>query len=199
MENINLVDGLAIAILSLSAITAYFRGLAREILAIFSWVTAALVAFIIAPQIDPLINLIPIVNEILTDSCELSILISFTIGFIFVLIFLSLLIPIFTNVIHRSSLNNLDRLLGLGFGALRGFFIIILFSIGYDIFFNNSETSNSLKTSKTVEIIFDIKEDLKNRIPDNKPEWLSGRFNNLMKSCTSNQNTTYLLQQKLFN
>ena len=199
MENINLVDGLAIAILSLSAITAYFRGLAREILAIFSWVTAALVAFIIAPQIDPLINLIPIVNEILTDSCELSILISFTIGFIFVLIFLSLLIPILTNVIHRSSLNNLDRLLGLGFGTLRGFFIIILFSIGYDIFFNNSETSNALKTSKTVEIIFDIKEDLKNRIPDNKPEWLSGRFNNLMKSCTSNQNTTYLLQQKLFN
>ena len=149
-----------------------------------------------APQIDPLINLIPIVNEILIDSCELSILISFIISFILALIILSLLIPVFTNVIHQSRLNNLDRLLGFGFGALRGFIIILLFSIGYDIFFTDLEPSETIKTSKTLELTFDFKENLKSRIPNNKPEWLTTRFDILMMSCNIEQKTAILKQHR---
>ena len=105
MENLNVVDLAAIAIILVSTILAYFRGLSREILAIVSWVIAALMGFIIAPYLDPFINKIPIIKEILMDSCELSIMISYIVGFLLSLIFLSLLIPILTNIIHQSNLN----------------------------------------------------------------------------------------------
>ena len=71
MENMNVVDLAAIAIIVVSTILAYFRGLSREILAIVSWVIAALMGFIIAPYLDPFINKIPIIKEILMDSCQL--------------------------------------------------------------------------------------------------------------------------------
>ena len=51
MENMNVVDLAAIAIILVSTILAYFRGLSREILAIVSWVIAALMGFIIAPYL----------------------------------------------------------------------------------------------------------------------------------------------------
>ena len=107
MENMNVVDLAAIAIILVSTVLAYFRGLSREILAIVSWVIAALMGFIIAPYLNPFINKIPIIKEILMDSCELSIMISYIVGFLLSLIFLSLLIPILTNIIHQSNLNGL--------------------------------------------------------------------------------------------
>ena len=135
MENINLIDAISLFTIFMSAILAYFRGLSRELLAIFSWIAAALLAFIFAPHMNPLINQVPIVKEILIDSCQLSILISFVISFILSLIFLSLLIPMLTNIVHQSSLNGLDRLLGLCFGTIRGLLIIIALTIGYDLIF----------------------------------------------------------------
>ena len=183
MENINLIDVSSLGIVSISAILAYFRGLSREILAIVSWIVAALLAFIIAPQINPLINQVPIIREILTDSCELSVLISFVISFIITLIFLSLLIPMLTSVVNQSSLNGLDRLLGLCFGALRGLLIIIALTIGYDLLFADSESGKTVQSSKTIEIIFDIKEDFKSHLPDAKPDWIMNRFDTLMMTC----------------
>ena len=69
MENINLIDVSSLGIVSISAILAYFRGLSREILAIVSWIVAALLAFIIAPQINPLINQVPIIRENSSNQC----------------------------------------------------------------------------------------------------------------------------------
>ena len=183
MENLNLIDAISLLIIFVSAILAYFRGLSREILAIASWITAALLAFIIAPQINPLINQIPIVKEVLIDSCQLSILISFVISFILSLIFLSLLIPMFTNFIHQSSLHGLDRLLGLCFGTLRGLLIIIALTIGYELLFTPKTTLTIIDKSRTIEIIYNVKEEFKNLLPDEKPEWIMNRFDNLMATC----------------
>lgn len=191
MENINFVDALSLVIIFVSAILAYFRGLSREILAIFSWIAAALLAFIFAPHINPLINKIPLVNEILTDSCQLSIIISFVTSFILSLIFLSLLIPMLTNIVHQSSLNGLDRLLGLCFGLFRGLIIIIVLIIGYDFVFSDSETSVVLTTSKTNSIVFDAKEEFKNHLPETKPQWIINRFDSLMQICHKTESASF--------
>ena len=186
METINLIDTISLAIIFVSSILAYFRGLSREILAIISWISAALTAFIFAPQVNPLINKVPIIKEILIDSCQLSILISFVISFILSLIFYSLLIPMVTNIVHQSSLNNLDRLLGLCFGALRGLIIIIILSIGYDFLFEDTSTIQIAETSKTISLMFELKEELKILMPDSKPQWSVDRFNILMTTCEIN-------------
>ena len=183
MENMNVVDLAAIAIILVSTILAYFRGLSREILAIVSWVIAALMGFIIAPYLDPFINKIPIIKEILMDSCELSIMISYIVGFLLSLIFLSLLIPILTNIIHQSNLNGLDKLLGLCFGASRGLLIIIVLTIVYDLFFIDNKNLPQVESSQTNRLSAEIKNEVKELIPNSKPKWMIERFNLLMTVC----------------
>jgi len=183
MENMNVVDLAAIAIILVSTILAYFRGLSREILAIVSWVIAALMGFIIAPYLDPFINKIPIIKEILMDSCELSIMISYIVGFLLSLIFLSLLIPILTNIIHQSNLNGLDKLLGLCFGASRGLLIIIVLTIVYDLFFIDNKSLPQVESSQTNKLSAEIKNEVKILMPKSKPQWIIERFNLLMTVC----------------
>ena len=183
MEHMNWVDLTSLSIIFLSSILAYFRGLSREILAIVSWVTAALLAFIMAPQLDPLINKIPIVKEILIDSCQLSIMIAYIISFIIALIVLSLIVPILTNIIHQSNLNGLDKLLGLCFGAARGLLLIIVLTIVYDLFFADHESLIQVESSQTKKISSEIKDDVKNLLPNSKPKWIIDRFDTLMTVC----------------
>ena len=45
MEGFNIIDGVILAILLLSAILAYARGIVREAMAIVGWIVAAGVAF----------------------------------------------------------------------------------------------------------------------------------------------------------
>ena len=78
MEGFTLVDGVVVAVILVSAILAYSRGFVREVLSIAGWVIAAVVAFVFAPQAEPLVKEIPVVGAYLADSCELSILAAFT-------------------------------------------------------------------------------------------------------------------------
>ena len=183
MENINLIDGASFIIIFLSSSLAYFRGLSREILAIMSWILAALIAFILAPVINPALNGVPVVKEILAESCQLSILIAFVLGFILTLILFSVFIPFITNIIQRSNLSGIDRFLGLCFGALRGLLVLIIVMIGYDLFFTDETGLAVVENSRTSEIIFSVKEDLKELMPKTKPSWIMGRFDKLMATC----------------
>ena len=78
MDSFTLVDGGSAAILLISAILAYSRGLVREVLSIAGWVAAAVSAFIFAPSVEPLVREIPIISDIVGTRCELSIIAAFT-------------------------------------------------------------------------------------------------------------------------
>ena len=77
MESFTLVDAGVALIIVVSAILAYSRGLVREILAIAGWIVAAIVAFVLAPTVQPLVAEIPYLDRILGDSCELTIIAAF--------------------------------------------------------------------------------------------------------------------------
>jgi len=64
LDSFTLVDGGSAAILLISAILAYSRGLVREVLSIAGWVAAAVSAFIFAPSVEPLVREIPIISDI---------------------------------------------------------------------------------------------------------------------------------------
>ena len=71
MEGFNVVDGVILAIVLLSAVLAFARGLVREIMAILGWIAAAFVAFIFAPQVKPLIKETPLIGPIISlDTLE---------------------------------------------------------------------------------------------------------------------------------
>ncbi|MGB1179481.1 MAG: CvpA family protein, partial [Lentibacter algarum] len=56
MEGFTIVDGVVALIIVVSALLAYSRGLVREGLAIAGWILAAVLAFIFAPQVQPLVK-----------------------------------------------------------------------------------------------------------------------------------------------
>jgi len=72
MEGFTLVDGGSALILLISAVLAYSRGLVREVLSIAGWVAAAIAAFFFAGRVEPLIREVPILSDIIGNSCELS-------------------------------------------------------------------------------------------------------------------------------
>ena len=83
MDNFTWVDGGAALIILLSAVLAYSRGLVREAMAILGWIGAAIVAFIFAPSAMALVKEIPVVGEMLGESCELSVIAAFAlVGFL---------------------------------------------------------------------------------------------------------------------
>ena len=97
MEGFNIVDGVILGTVLVSAVLAYARGLVREIMSIASWIAAAFVAFVFAPQVKPLIKEIPVIGPILSDSCELGIIASFAAVFALALVIFSFFTPSLTS------------------------------------------------------------------------------------------------------
>ena len=77
MDGFTIVDGVVAGVIVVSAILAYSRGLVRELMAIVGWVAAAILAYIFAPQAEPLVKELPYVGEFLRGSCELSVIAAF--------------------------------------------------------------------------------------------------------------------------
>ena len=68
MDGFTLVDAGVAIIIVLSAILAYSRGFVRESLAILGWIGAAVLAFIFAPTVRPMVAQIPGLNKFLGDN-----------------------------------------------------------------------------------------------------------------------------------
>ena len=67
MEGFTIVDGVVAIVIVLSAILAYSRGLVRESMAIAGWIIAAVLAFMFADQVHPLVKEAPVIGEFLGD------------------------------------------------------------------------------------------------------------------------------------
>jgi membrane protein required for colicin V production len=113
------VDGVILAVLAVSAILAFFRGLVREVLGVGAWIGAILAAFVALPAVAPLIA--PHVEPPwLVDALAVGGV------FLVVLLLLKLVIAWIANRVQSSVLGSLDRALGLVFGLARGAFIAVL-------------------------------------------------------------------------
>ena len=62
MEGFTIIDGVVALVIVLSALLAYSRGFVRESLAIAGWIVAAIVGFMFAPQVEPLVKEVPVVG-----------------------------------------------------------------------------------------------------------------------------------------
>ena len=104
MESLNIVDGIVIVIVLISAILAYARGVTREVMAIMGWIFSSIISFIFAPLTTPLIKEIPLLGPILADSCELAIIAAFASVFALSLLIFSFFTPLLSqSLIHISE------------------------------------------------------------------------------------------------
>ena len=183
MEGFTLVDGVVAAIIVISAILAYSRGLVREILSILGWVAAAALAFIFAPAVEPLVREIPVVGEFLQDSCELSVIAAFALVFAVALLVMSIFTPLFSSAVQNSALGGIDQSLGFLFGVARGVVLVAVAFLIYDRVVI-SEAVASVDNSRTAAIFERTQARIDENMPEDAPGWIVERYEDLVGVCT---------------
>ena len=123
-----LLDLVLLAILAISGLVAMYRGLTREVLSILSWVAAAVAAFYVifyqqgfaeelAKQLaNPPQQVHLIIARIIIGSAI----------FLIVLIIVHLITSHISDTVLDSRIGPIDRILGLGFGVVRGFILVVI-------------------------------------------------------------------------
>jgi membrane protein required for colicin V production len=110
-------DYAVIAVVALSALLALARGAVREILGLASWIGAIAVAFVAFERVRPLVGA-HLKEPLIADAATLAIV------FIVPFVAFKILAAIIAGLVSASPLGPFDRLLGLGFGVLRGMLIV---------------------------------------------------------------------------
>lgn len=182
MEGFTLVDGVVAAVVIISAVLAYSRGFVREAMAILGWVAAAVLAFMFAGRVEPLIKEIPVVGDYLQGSCELAIIAAFAAVFAVALVLVSIFTPLFASVVQRSALGGVDRALGFLFGVLRGMLLVAVAFVVYDRVVVN-EAVPMVDDSRTAEIFARVKETIDQQIPEDAPGWIVQQYETLVSNC----------------
>ncbi len=182
MEGFTVIDAAVAGVIVLSAILAYSRGFVREAMAIVGWIGAAILAFIFAPSVQPLVKELPVVGSFLADSCELSIVAAAAGVFAVGLIIAALFTPLFSSVIQRSALGGIDQGLGFLFGVARGVLLVAVAFIVYDRAMGNQPIP-MVEDSRSQRVFSSFQANLDANIPTDAPGWILERYNDLTQAC----------------
>ena len=183
MDGFTIIDAVVAVVIIVSAILAYSRGFMRETMSIVGWIAAAIIAFMFAHKVEPLIREIPYVGERLAGSCELSIIAAFAAVFAVALVVVSLFTPLFSGMIRRSVLRGLDQGLGFLFGALRGTLLVAVVFVVYDRVVTN-QTVAMVDDSRSAQIFASMQNEINDQIPNDAPGWILERYEELVGTCS---------------
>jgi membrane protein required for colicin V production len=182
MEGFTAVDAVVAVIIIMSALLAYSRGVVREAMAIVGWIAAAILAYLFAPQVRPLMTEIPVVGSFLSDSCELSVIAAFFAVFAVALVIVSLFTPLFSSLVQRSALGGIDQGLGFLFGVVRG---ILLAAVGFFVYETVVTTQDvaMIDNSRSAAIFSKFTGRIEDQNPEEALGWITGQYESLMSVC----------------
>ena len=183
MEGFTIIDGGVAVVIVISALLAYSRGFVREVMAILGWVAAAFLAFLFAPQVEPLMREIPVVGSYIADSCELSIIAAFAAVFAVALIIVSFFTPLFSSVVQRSAFGGIDQGLGFFFGVARG---ILLVAIAFFIYQTvaATDTFTIVDNSRSAAVFERLTDRIESDDPAQALGWITQQYETLVGVCT---------------
>jgi len=184
MATFTLVDGIVLALIALSAILAYARGLARESLSILGWIAAAVAGFWLAPSVEPLVREVPLLRDVIGSSCELGILAGFAIVFAIALVVVSLFTPLLAGAVANSALGPVDQGLGFLFGIVRGVLLVVIALVVYNRIFGEGGGFPQVDDSHTVAVFAGLEARIAAMLPEDAPQWIGSRYAQLTQTCT---------------
>ncbi len=182
MEGFTIIDGVVALIIVVSALLAYSRGLVREAMAIAGWVVAAVLAFLFASKVEPLIKEVPILGDFIKDSCELSIISAFAAVFAVALIVMSFFTPLFSSLVQRSVLGGLDQGLGFLFGVARGVLLVAIAFFVYDTVITG-QSFTIVDESRSAQVFARMTGQIENQDPEQALGWVTRQYEELVGSC----------------
>ncbi|WP_299140654.1 CvpA family protein [uncultured Tateyamaria sp.] len=182
MEGFTIIDGAVAVVIILSALLAYGRGLVREGMAIAAWIAAAILAFLFAPRVEPMVREIPVIGDFLADSCELSIIGAFALVFAVILIVVSLFTPLFSSLVRRSALGGLDQGLGFLFGVARGVLLVAIAFFVYDTVITGQEFT-IVDESRSAAVFGRFTGQIEEQNPEQALGWITRQYESLVGAC----------------
>ncbi|AGF49020.1 CvpA family protein [Candidatus Kinetoplastidibacterium galati] len=147
----NCFDYIFVGVLLASCIIGYFRGFARELFSLFSYLISFLLTILLAPDVNYFI-------ERHIDSALLSNCLSYLIVFFAVLLacfFINMFVSFF---IIKTGMSSIDRTLGIVFGALRGLLLILLVLLCCSMLSTECWFMDSVLVKPTMDLVYKIKE-----------------------------------------
>ncbi|GAA6207713.1 CvpA family protein [Cognatishimia sp. WU-CL00825] len=183
MEGFTIIDGVVAGVIILSALLAYSRGLVRECMAILGWVAAAVLAFLFAPQVEPLVKEVPYIGQYLSDSCELAIIAAFAAVFAAALVIVSLFTPLFSSIVQRSALGGLDQGLGFLFGVLRGILLVAIAFFVYETVVTSQDIA-MVDDSRSATVFARVTAHIEERDPQQALGWITSQYEDLVGQCS---------------
>lgn len=183
MEGFTIIDGAVALIIVVSALLAYSRGFVREAMAIAGWIAAAILAFLFAPQVEPLMAEIPVAGEFIADSCELSIIAAFAAVFALALIVVSFFTPLFASLVQRSALGGVDQGIGFFFGVLRGILLVAIAFFLYEVVMTGQSFA-MVDGSRSAAVFERMTGQIEDRNPEQALGWLTTQYEELIGHCS---------------
>lgn len=182
MEGFTIIDGVVALIIVVSALLAYSRGFVREAMAIAGWIVAAVLGFLFAPQVEPLIKEVPVLGEYIGESCELSIIAAFAAVFAVALIVVSFFTPLFSSLVQRSALGGLDQGAGFFFGVARGILLVAIAFFVYDTVMTG-QNFTIVDESRSAKVFSRMTNTIEERDPEQALGWITRQYEGLVGSC----------------
>jgi membrane protein required for colicin V production len=184
MEGFTIADGVVLAVIVLSAILAYARGLVRESLSIAGWIVAAIAGFSFAPMLAPLVQEVPVLRDVIGPSCELAILAGFGAAFVVALILVSFVTPLLAGAVQNSAIGPIDQGLGFVFGLVRGVLLVVIALVVYNRIFGGAGGVEQIDNSHSIVIFSGLEERIAAMLPEDAPQWIATRYDRLTQSCS---------------
>jgi len=151
-------------------------------MAIAGWVAAAVIAFIFADRVTPLVRQIPVLGDFIGDSCELSMIAAFAAVFAVVLVVVSIFTPLFSTLVQRSALGGLDQGLGFLFGALRGILLVAVAFFVYETILETQQVA-MVDDSRSSAVFASFTERMRSEDPEQALGWITTQYEQLVAGC----------------
>jgi membrane protein required for colicin V production len=118
----NAFDLAVLALVALSTLLAFARGVVRELIALASWILGIAVALMFAGKGAQLFAWLEV-------TAEIRLVLAFALIFVAVLVAGALVAWVLSRAIHAARLSFVDRFLGGAFGLARGILLVVLFAL----------------------------------------------------------------------
>jgi len=151
------VDWLLLAVLLASVALGFVRGLVFECLSLAGWVVAWFAAQWVAPSLAPQLSLAQAAPALRFGA-------AFALAFLLAIVVWGLLARLVRLLIHATPLSLLDRVLGSGFGVLRG--LVLLLAVATLVTFSPAAQSELWRDSHGAGLLAQALQSLKPLLPE---------------------------------
>ena len=158
MYQLNNLDVVILIVVAVSALIALSRGLIKEVLSIVGWILATMAIIYLLPVC------LPFTKKFISSGLLAGILTALSIFVIFFVFWIYSTSQIIGKI-RTSKLNGLDRFLGLFFGIMRAFLLVVLFNIMVSWIIPEDRQSETLTNSKYFRLAGKFAQPIEEMIP----------------------------------